>query len=146
MPKTIKVAVITQAEGAHLPDYFGSLARIEEAESVALADPSGKSVDAARKALGDKLKEVHKDPAELLKKFEPHMAIVTLEAVKAPPAIDAALDAGCLPELDRLRQRFTPDRAAIPDVAVELVPLSAYDELAAVHAPTTTSLCEGGVA
>jgi hypothetical protein len=40
---------------------------------------------------------------------------------------------------------FTPDRAAIPDVAVELVPLSAYDELAAVHAPTTTSLCEGGV-
>jgi len=32
MPKTIKVGVITQAEGAHLPDYFGSLAKIEEAE------------------------------------------------------------------------------------------------------------------
>jgi hypothetical protein len=61
-------------------------------------------------------------------------------------AIDADLDAGCLPDLDRLRQRFTPDRAAIPDVAVELVPLSAYDELAAVRAPNTTPLCEGGVA
>jgi hypothetical protein len=61
-------------------------------------------------------------------------------------AIDADLDAGCLPDLDRLRERFTPDRAAIPDVAVELVPLSAYDELAAVHAPTTTSLGKGGVA
>jgi predicted dehydrogenase len=95
MPKTIKVAVITQDEGAHLPDYFGSLAKIDEAESVALADPSGKSADAARKALGDKLKDVYKDPADLLKRFEPHMAVVSLEAVAAPPAIDAALDAGC---------------------------------------------------
>ena len=34
------------------------------------------------------------------------------------------------PDLDRLRHRFTPDRAVIPDVAVDLVPLSAYDETA----------------
>ena len=51
-------------------------------------------------------------------------------------AIDADLDAGVLPDLDRLRERFKPDRAAIPDVAVELVPLSAYDELAAVRTPS----------
>jgi predicted dehydrogenase len=95
MPKAIKVAVITQAEGAHLPDYFGSLAKIEEAESVALSDPSGKTADAARKALGAKLKEVFKDPADLLKRFEPHLAVVSLEAVQAPAAIRAALDAGC---------------------------------------------------
>ena len=44
--------------------------------------------------------------------------------------IDADLDAGALPDLDRLRHRFTPDRAVIPDVAVDLVPLSAYDETA----------------
>src|SRR5262245_52792177 len=95
MPKAIKVGVITQAEGAHLPDYFGSLAKIEEAEAVALADPSGKSVEAARKALGDKLKDVYKDSADLLKRFEPHMVVVSLEAVKAPPVIEAALEAGC---------------------------------------------------
>ena len=95
MPKTIKVAVVTQADGAHLPDYFAALAQIEEAESVALSDPSGKSVDAARKALGAKLKEVFKDPAELLKRFEPHLAVVGLEAAEAPKAINAALDAGC---------------------------------------------------
>src|SRR5215468_5071219 len=95
MPKTIKVGVITQAEGAHLPDYFGALAKIDEAEAVALSDPSGKSADDARKALGGKLKEVYKDPAELLKRFEPHLVIVSLEAVAAPPVIDAALDAGC---------------------------------------------------
>ena len=95
MPKSIKVAVITQADGAHLPDYFSSLARIEEAESVALVDASGNSVDAARKTLGDKLKEVFKDPAEMLKKSKPQMAIVSLETAAAPPAIDAALEAGC---------------------------------------------------
>ncbi len=95
MPKTIKVGVITQEQGAHLPDYFAALAQIEEAESVALSDPSGKSVDAARKALGAKLKEVFKDPAELLKGFEPHLAVVSLEAAEAPKAINAALDASC---------------------------------------------------
>src|SRR5215472_10494453 len=95
MPKTIKVGVITQAEGAHLPDYFGALAKIDDAEAVALADPSGKSADAARRALGDKLREVFKDPAEMLRRFEPHLAVVSLEAVQAPPAIAAALDAGC---------------------------------------------------
>jgi predicted dehydrogenase len=54
MPRTIKVGVITQAQGAHLADYFAALAKIDEVEAVALADPSGKSADAARQALGDK--------------------------------------------------------------------------------------------
>ena len=61
-------------------------------------------------------------------------------------AIDAELDAGCLPDLDRLRERFKPDRAVIPHVAVELVPLSAYDELAAVRASKTSPVLDGGVA
>ena len=61
-------------------------------------------------------------------------------------AIDADLNAGCLPYLDRLRDRFKPDEAVIPNVAVELVPLSAYDEQAAVRAPRTALALEGGVA
>ena len=61
-------------------------------------------------------------------------------------AIDADLDAGSLPDLDRLRDRFRPDRAAIPDVAVALVPLSAYDELAAVHQPKAALVLDGGLA
>jgi transposase InsO family protein len=59
-------------------------------------------------------------------------------------AIEAVLDAGELPQLDRMRERFKPDRAAIPDVAVVLTPLSAYDELAAVRAPEAATLCAGG--
>jgi hypothetical protein len=53
-------------------------------------------------------------------------------------AIDAVLDAGGLPDLDALRERFKPERVAIPQVAVALVPLATYDELAVVRAPGTT--------
>ena len=52
-------------------------------------------------------------------------------------AIEAVLDAGELPDPAQLRERFKPDAAAIPDVTVELVPLSAYDELAVVAEPCT---------
>jgi len=47
-------------------------------------------------------------------------------------AIEAGLDAGELPDPDRLRDRFKPEAATVPDVIVKLAPLSAYDELAAV--------------
>ena len=49
-------------------------------------------------------------------------------------AIEAELDAGRLPDLDRLGRRFAPDPAAIPDITVELVPLHLYDELGTVRA------------
>jgi hypothetical protein len=61
-------------------------------------------------------------------------------------AIDVDLDAGCLPDLDRLRDRFKPDQAVIPHVAVELVPLCAYDELASVAAPKADLVRDGGMA
>jgi hypothetical protein len=46
--------------------------------------------------------------------------------------IDADLAAGVLPDLDRLRERFRP-ATAVPAVAVDLAPLSAYDELASIR-------------
>jgi hypothetical protein len=60
-------------------------------------------------------------------------------------AIAADLDAGDLPDLDRLRDRFKPDQAAIPEVAVAFVPLSIYDELAAVHQPAAVLPLDGGL-
>lgn len=95
MPNKIKVGVITQARGPHIDLYFASLAQTEEVEAVALADPTGQTAELAKKALGDRLKETYKDPAEMLSKFQPQMALVTMEADLAPPAIKAALDAGC---------------------------------------------------
>ncbi len=47
--------------------------------------------------------------------------------------IESELDVGRLPDCRALARRFKPDAAAIPEVNVERVPLSAYDELAAVH-------------
>lgn len=47
-------------------------------------------------------------------------------------AIDADLDAGRLPDLAVLSERFGPSPASVPAIEVKLVPLSTYDELAAV--------------
>ncbi|MEY2957398.1 MAG: hypothetical protein RL123_2126 [Pseudomonadota bacterium] len=48
-------------------------------------------------------------------------------------AITADLDAGRLPELDRLRERFTPQTTAVPEITIEMPDLDSYDELARVH-------------
>jgi predicted dehydrogenase len=94
MPKTIPVAVVTNADGTHLDFFLPSLAQIDEVESVAYVDPSGATVDAARKALGNRLRDVYRDAADMYKKYRPTMTLVTLEPRLSPPAIDAALDAG----------------------------------------------------
>ena len=56
--------------------------------------------------------------------------------------IDAELDAGRLPDLALLRERFGPSPASVPVIDVKLVPLNAYDELAAVYAVEPTSNLE----
>src|SRR5262249_54636708 len=94
MPQTIKVGVVTQAEGAHLPDYFLSLARAEEVESVTLADASARIEAIARRELANKLTDTYKDAKTRVKQGHPQMTFASLESVLAPPAIDTALDAG----------------------------------------------------
>jgi predicted dehydrogenase len=95
MPATIKVGVITHAQGAHLDAYFPALAQTEEAAEVVLADPSGQKVALAQKGLGGKLKETFTDVGAMLRKHQPALALVSMEAALAPPVIEAALDAGC---------------------------------------------------
>src|SRR5271167_2764494 len=56
--------------------------------------------------------------------------------------IDAELDAGRLPDLALWRERFGPNPASVPAIKVEIVALSTYDELAAVHAVQATSNLE----
>ena len=48
--------------------------------------------------------------------------------------IAADLDAGRLPDLAVLRERFGPSPASVPMIEVKLVALATYDELAAVYA------------
>jgi hypothetical protein len=54
-------------------------------------------------------------------------------------ALDTDLAVGKLPDLDRLRQRFRPN-TVMPAVAIELAPLSAYDELAGIAAIATPAV------
>jgi hypothetical protein len=54
--------------------------------------------------------------------------------------IDTGLDAGRLPDLDRLRACFVSDDTPVPEVVVALAALSAYDELAAIHAHAASSI------
>ena len=56
--------------------------------------------------------------------------------------IDAELDADRLPDLASLSERFGPSPGSVPVIEVELVPLSAYDELAAIHAVAPASNME----
>src|SRR5665213_3013215 len=56
--------------------------------------------------------------------------------------IDAELDAGRLPNLAILRERFAPNPACVPVIEVKFVPLSTYDELAAVYTVKPTSNLE----
>jgi hypothetical protein len=56
--------------------------------------------------------------------------------------IDAELDAGRVPDLAALRERFGPNPESVPVIEVELLPLKAYDELAAVFAIEPTSHLE----
>ena len=43
--------------------------------------------------------------------------------------LDSDLAANQLPDMAGLRERFAPDPAALPEVVVQLTPLSAYEEL-----------------
>lgn len=93
--RTADVALLTHADGPHLSAYIEGLAKTAEAGSVSLCDPSGSTVDAVRKGLGDKFAAAYRSPRELFAARKPALALVTMEAKLAPPAIDAALEAGC---------------------------------------------------
>jgi transposase InsO family protein len=84
-----------------------------------------KAFEATRAALGDK--RACKVTVELL-------ALAHDRACEAElaQAIDAALNDGRLPDLAVLRERFGPNPASVPVIEISLVPLSTYDELAAV--------------
>ncbi len=95
MAKPIKACVITHRQGAHLSHYFAALAEAGEVAEVALSDPGGDTTQDARRALGEKLTSVYTSPEEMLAKEKPVIALVSMEAGFAPPAIGAALEAGC---------------------------------------------------
>lgn len=94
--RPIDVALMTHADGPHLSAYIGALAKTPEAGTVYLCDPTGATAAAVRKGIGAKLAtEVYSSPAALFAAQKPALALITMEAKVSPPAIAAALGAGC---------------------------------------------------
>src|SRR5882762_1659381 len=93
--KRIGVALLTHAAGPHLAAYLEGLAKTDEVSAVYLSDPDGQVESEARRALGAKLAGSFRSPDELFARHKPAMALVTMEALLAPPAVRSALSAGC---------------------------------------------------
>lgn len=91
----IRAALITHAGGPHLSAYIPALAETAEIASIALCDMGGTNVAAAKRAWGSRLSAVYESPAAMFRKEKPELALIPMEAKLAPPAIAAALDAGC---------------------------------------------------
>ena len=90
----MKVAFLTHAEGAHMSAYFSALATAKDCNEVVLADPGNRWRDDARIALKDKLTQVYDSHTELLARETPELCLVSMEALHAPPVIEAALSSG----------------------------------------------------
>lgn len=93
--KRISVALLTHAAGPHLAAYLEGLAKADEVSAVYLSDPDEQVQPAARQALGAKLAASFRSPDELFARHQPSLALITMEARVAPPAVKAALSAGC---------------------------------------------------
>jgi predicted dehydrogenase len=94
-PSHAEVTLITHADGPHLSAYIEALAKVPEVGAVTLCDPTAATVEQVKKGLGEKLTDVYSSPAALFSARKPSLALITMEAAIAPPAISAALDAGC---------------------------------------------------
>ncbi len=92
---SIPVGIVTEKGGAHLSAYIQALRDTEECSNVVLCDPSGQSFEMAKSILGEKLSAVYRDLDKMLTSAKPVMALVSMEAVNAPPVLDQLLDAGC---------------------------------------------------
>ena len=90
------VALCTHEGGPHVAAYLDGLAEDPRVSHVVLADPTGHWVGQAKDILGPKLlAKTYTDPIRMLAEVRPPMAVVAMEAVLAPPVIEAALRAGC---------------------------------------------------
>jgi predicted dehydrogenase len=92
---TVDVGVITQSQGAHLREYFSSLADTPEVGKVVVADDSGECLELAKELLKNKLAGEYRDPGKMLAEHKPQLALVSMEPVRAPAVIDRALEQGC---------------------------------------------------
>ena len=91
----IDVGVITEPGGAHVSAFLRALATCRGVRKVAIADPSAKTFELARRSVKGRFGQAFRDYHTMLDKFKPALAVITSEAVNSPPAIRAALERNC---------------------------------------------------
>ena len=95
MTKTITVGLITHKEGAHVHAYLNALRDSGNCDRVVLVDPDHAWDEPAQRILTTKLQGRYDSLDCMFQKESPTMALVTMEAVHAPPIIDQLLEGGC---------------------------------------------------
>lgn len=94
MPTPLRAAILAETESAHVENYVRAAAAATGVEQVGMVDPAG-----AWLALGNQLApgRFHgfRSVPDLLARGRPDLAIVSYAADRSPPAIAAALEAGC---------------------------------------------------
>ncbi len=93
--KPLPVAVITEPTGSHLNLFFHGFAKCPEITQVAIADPTGKTFEIARKLLGPHASSLKtfSDYRQMLREVRPALTVVTLEAHHNAEVLTAALTA-----------------------------------------------------
>jgi len=136
---------VSNSKGAHVVDYRHvihalrkkpmALPNLVYRDQLFPCQAYRKAFEALRAEVGDK--RACKVTVELLALAHDRACEAELAQV-----IDVELDAGRLPNLALLRERFGPSPASVPVIAVKLVPLNAYDELTLAHVVEPASSLE----
>ncbi len=90
------VALVMEAdEQGHRAFFLQALRDLDLVDSVAVVDESGGTFAEARETLESKLRGTYEDLSEGLASAAPDLAVVSLIAANAPPAVRRCLEAGC---------------------------------------------------
>ncbi len=90
------VALVMEAdEQGHRAFFLQALRDLDLVDSVTVVDESGGTFAEARETLGCKLRGTHHELSDGLASAAPDLAIVSLIAANAPPAVRQCLEAGC---------------------------------------------------
>lgn len=89
----IRAALITEPAGDHLEHYFRT-ALCEGVAEFAIADPTGETFAAAKKATGGKPVTEFRDAAQMMGTFHPHLAVISRVPRTMPEAIELAVAGG----------------------------------------------------
>ena len=89
----IRAALMIEPAGDHLGHYYrtGLCAGVSE---FAVADETGESFGAVRKALGERSIGTYRDPVRMMTEFRPQLVVVSMEPARMPAAIEVALKHG----------------------------------------------------